>query len=363
MEWKATVAGRSSVPCPSFRSTTSMRLLITTQTVNQDDPVLGFFHAWIEEFAKHYEQVTVICLYEGRHSLPANVRIYSLGKEKGASHPLRYALRFKLLAWKLRHDYDAVFVHMNQEYVLIAGALWKLLGKRVYFWRNHYAGSFLTDLAASFCTKIFCTSRHSYTARYKKTVLMPVGVEVPAAPPVITREAHSIIFLARIAPSKRLDMFLDALALLIEGGTSFIASVYGSPGTSDEAYYESQKSRLAALGLHDRVRFFPGITHEKTAAVFAAHEIFVNCSRSGMFDKTLFEAALAGALPLAVSDDWAQLTSSAFQFTDTASLAARLREVLELPESARAELQEIAHTAAKQNTLAMLMQALSQQIS
>ena len=46
-----------------------MKLLIMTQAVDQNDPVLGFFHRWIEEFSRHCERVHVICLKEGEHSL------------------------------------------------------------------------------------------------------------------------------------------------------------------------------------------------------------------------------------------------------------------------------------------------------
>ena len=59
-----------------------MKLLIITQKVDINDPVLGFFHRWLEEFAKHYEFVTVICLEKGEHRLPENVKVLSLGKEK-----------------------------------------------------------------------------------------------------------------------------------------------------------------------------------------------------------------------------------------------------------------------------------------
>jgi len=61
------------------------RLLIITQKVNKNDSVLSFFHAWIAEFAKHFSRVTVVCLEEGEHSLPENVSVFSLGKEKGYS--------------------------------------------------------------------------------------------------------------------------------------------------------------------------------------------------------------------------------------------------------------------------------------
>src|SRR3989338_2534636 len=136
-----------------------MRLLIITQAVDNNDPVLGFFVSWIRELSKRFESVDVICLREGTHSLPANVSVHSLGKEnleienwklKILRRPL-YIMRFYRYAWSLRRSYDAVFVHMNQEYVLLGAILWKLLGKRVYMWRNHYSGGALTDTAAFFC--------------------------------------------------------------------------------------------------------------------------------------------------------------------------------------------------------------------
>ncbi|MBI4086504.1 hypothetical protein HY416_00780 [Candidatus Kaiserbacteria bacterium] len=59
-----------------------MKLLICTQTVDRGDPTLGFFHEWIAEFARHCERVIVVCLFEGEHSLPENVTVLSLGKER-----------------------------------------------------------------------------------------------------------------------------------------------------------------------------------------------------------------------------------------------------------------------------------------
>ena len=60
-----------------------MRLLIITQKVDKNDPILGFFHRWIEEFAKHCQSIIVICLQKGEYNLPKNIKILSLGKEKG----------------------------------------------------------------------------------------------------------------------------------------------------------------------------------------------------------------------------------------------------------------------------------------
>lgn len=311
-----------------------MKLLITTQVLDTEDLVLGFFHEWVKALAGRMDSIEVICLKEGKHSLPSNVRVHSLGKERGARSRAAYALSYLSLTWRLRRDYDAAFVHMNQEYILIAGWLWKLLGKRVYMWRNHYAGSMLTDVAAAFCDTVFCTSKHSYTAKYRRTVLMPVGVDTQRfyQDPQVKRMRRSILFLGRMSPSKRPDMLLEALGMLIAKGASFTASFYGSPAKEDEAYYENLKHQAELLGLHDRVRFYPGIPNEAAANVYRTHEIFVNCSPSGMFDKTLFEASASGCLVLAASDDFARITTLESAFDSALFLAERLAALLSAAE-------------------------------
>ena len=82
-----------------------MKLLICTQVVDKNHPILGFFHRWIEEFAKHCDTVEVICLFEGEHTLPANVHVHSLGKEEGKNR-LKYLIRFYAYIWNLRNEYD-----------------------------------------------------------------------------------------------------------------------------------------------------------------------------------------------------------------------------------------------------------------
>ncbi|MDB5264436.1 MAG: hypothetical protein JWN64_7 [Parcubacteria group bacterium] len=310
-------------------------LLFVTQVMDQNDSVLGFSHGWIKALAPFMETITVVCLFEGEHDLPDNVRVFSLGKEDGAKPSYVYALRFLSIVWKMRASYDSVFVHMNQEYILIAGWLWKILGKRIYVWRNHYAGSWLTDIAAAFCAKVFCTSKHSYTAKYHKTVLMPVGIDTSRfyINEQIKREPRSILFFARISPSKRADLFIEALGLLLGKGISFVASVYGSPIPSDIPYYESLQARAEMLGLHDRVRFHPGVPNEKAPAVFNAHEIFVNCSPNGMFDKMIFEAAAAGCRVVAQSQDWNELNGNEASEVswEAEDLAELLKEELAAP--------------------------------
>lgn len=307
-----------------------MKLLIVTQTVDEKDPVLGFFVRWIEEFAQRVESIEVVCLYRGVYHLPANVKVHSLGKEQRITSRATYTLRFLLLSWRLRREYDAVFVHMNQEYLLIAGWLWKLFNKRMYLWRNHYAGSWLTGVAVLFCQKVFCTSRHSYTARYVKSVLMPVGVDTERFMPdgQIARAPHSILWLARIAPSKRLEMFSEALEALVAHGVAFSATIVGSPLPEHQSYYDELRANVRARGLNERVVFRPGVPNAETADLYHAHQIFVNTSPSGMLDKTIFEAAACGCVVMASSQDLEPVPGAVYVFDSAQALAARLTEVL-----------------------------------
>ena len=332
-----------------------MRLLIVTQAVDLDDPVLGFFHRWIEEFATRFERIHVICLFEGRHRLPGNVFVHSLGKDKGASR-IEYVWNFYKFIWTLRSEYEKVFVHMNQEYVLLGGKSWRFLRKPVYLWRNHYAGSLLTDLAAILCTNVFCTSRFSYTAKYKKTRLMPIGIDTEAFAPGNVERKDSILSLGRIAPSKRLDLLIEAIALLKKEGIEIHADVYGDALARDAAYFQSLQNTVRERGLSELIRFRPGVPNYETPRVYSSYSIFVNASGSGMYDKTIFEAAACAALPLAASRDWAELTDQRlfFKESDARDLAEKIETLLKLPSQEKNSLREKVRSITEAHSLKVL---------
>src|SRR3989338_409325 len=144
-----------------------MKLLIITQKVDINDDVLGFFNQWIEEFAKHCEKITVVCLQKGPYNLPDNVKVLSLGKEKGTSR-LKYLCNFYKYIWSERKNYEKVFVHMNQEYVLLGGIFWKMFGKKIYMWRNHYLSNLKLKLAMIFADKVVTSIKQAFPLDSRK---------------------------------------------------------------------------------------------------------------------------------------------------------------------------------------------------
>ncbi len=340
----------------------AMRLLICTQTVDLADPVMGFFHRWIEELAKHCESVTVICLREGEHDLPKNVRVLSLGKERGASR-LHYVLRFYSYLWHERKNYDAVFVHMNQEYVLLGGVLWRMLGKKVGMWRNHKSGSLSTYIAVWLSNDVFCTSRLSFTARFAKSHIMPVGIDTDffSRRTFVDRKTNSILSLGRIAPVKNISTLIDAVALLRGRKISFTLDIYGDALPRDAAYMESLKRSVIKNRLDDVVTFYAGIPNAATPEIYNTHEIFVNMSPNGLFDKTIFEAAACECVVVATSSDFAADADSRLvpKEISVAALADTFEQVLKLSHAEKEKLgKDLRAVAESKHGLALLVERL-----
>ena len=343
-----------------------MRLLIITQKVNSSDPVLGFFHRWVEEFSKRVKSVVVVCLQKGDYDLPGNVAVLSLGKEKWKS-TLKYVFLLFYFSIRYFNRYDAVLVHMNQEYILSAGWLWKLLGKKIYMWRNHYSGSTLTDISASYCTKIFCTSHYSYTAKFGKTRFMPVGIdtEIFKQDLSVQRIPRTILSVGRISPSKNIHVLIEALKILHEKKMDFVADIYGDAPAGDEVYAESLRKMVGEAGLTDRIRFFPGIPNTQTPKVYSAHQVFVNLSPNGMYDKTIFEGMACGCFVFASNDDLRAKIDDAFMFPygDADALAGKISAFLAMPEAEQKKVAANISTMVRDNSLSKLADDLIGEIT
>lgn len=365
-------------------SSNKLRLLILTQKVDKNDDVLGFFHTWITEFAKHCEKITVICLGKGEYDLPENVQVLSLGKESQELRiknkeksfaslildsyflilaKIRYAARFYFFIVRERRNYDTVFVHMNQEYVLLGGIFWKLMGKKVTMWRNHYAGNVLTRIAMALCDKIFCTSKYSFTAQSKKTVFMPVGIDTALFKKEdgAAGKTNSILFLARIAPSKKAHLVIEALRILQKEGVLFTADFYGNSIPKDAPYLASLKEKVKEYSLQNRVTFEKGIPNTETPSVYGAHTVFVNTSPNGMYDKTIFEAMACESLILTSNLNLKGKIEDMFLFTedDAADLAQKLKALLALDIETREKYGKILRTSVvKEQSLSLLAERL-----
>ena len=318
-----------------------MKLLIITQKVDINDGVLGFFHGWIKEFAKHCEKITVICLQKGQCDLPDNVEVLSLGKEKGFSK-IKYIFNFYKYVWRERKNYDSVFVHMNQEYVLLGGLFWRIFGKKVMMWRNHCRGSFLTDISSFFCSTIFCTSRYSYTAKYKKTIIMPAGIDTELFKPKSnSRKNNSILSLGRISSVKKLETIVKALGILDKKGLNFSCNIYGNANDEDKEYYFQLKKQSQEVERKGKIFFYDGVPNHEAPNIFNQNQIFVNATDKGSFDKTIIEAVACGCLPVVCNDSFKDFFQDVFFFKkdDAFNLAEKIELIMNLTDKEKEKYQ------------------------
>lgn len=284
-----------------------MKLLLVTQIVDKDDPILGFMHRWIEEFAKHVDTIEVICLKEGKHQLPSNVRVHSIGKEQGGGNALLYSIRFIYLVWILRKEYEKVLVHMNPEYVVLAGWLWKLWHKPIRLWYNHPHAGLRLAIASAFSDVVFHTSAYAAPAHSRKAMCMPAGIDLDVfKPQAVTRNRHLMYMQGRIMPSKRVAVALQAIRILrknIPDATLMLV------GPEDFVYGASLRKEYADLLESGAVTFKGSVPNHQTPLLYSGAGVSINLAASGHFDKSVLESMACGTPVVISSKAFADLVS------------------------------------------------------
>lgn len=270
-----------------------MKLLLVCQVLDHKHPNLGFFHRWVEEYARRAESVTVIASAVGEYALPAQVVVFSLGKERGVGRLGRLA-RFFSLVVRHRGAYDAVFVHMVPEFAIAGAPFWRLFKKKIGLWYVHGRISLRLRLAAFLVDYIFTASPESCRIRSPKVHI--VGHGIMAHEEGVERGAlPRIVSVSRISPSKKLETILDTFAILKKSGVAFEGELIGGPLVEkDRAYARTVEERARALG----IRYSGALTHPEAIQRMREASFFISASATGSVDKAVLEAAAVGAVPI-----------------------------------------------------------------
>ncbi|MES2203247.1 MAG: glycosyltransferase [Patescibacteria group bacterium] len=240
-----------------------MKLLICTQIYDANDSDLGFFVRWVEEFKKHCE-----------------VEVISL-KNLGRGGRLMRAWRLlKLVSHK---EYDAVFVHMNPEYLLAVGWYWKLHGKKTSLWYTHKSVNLKLRVATWFADIIFTASKESFRLPSKKVRVMGHGIDTDLfrPDPSVVREGWWLSA-GRLNKSKRHDLVIDEAA---KAGKELRIAGEGP---------ERKNLEVLAHTLGARVVFLGGVSHSQMPDLFRRAGLFRHTSETGSLDKVLLEAIACG---------------------------------------------------------------------
>jgi glycosyltransferase involved in cell wall biosynthesis len=206
-----------------------MNLLIITQIVDKKDGILGFMHGWIEKFSEKYEKVTVICLFEGEYNLPENVKVLSLGKEGRVSR-IKYIFNFYKHIISELSNYQKVFVHMNQIYVILGYPIWKLFGKQIGLWYAHGSVSKSLRVAEKLTDLIITSTESGFRLDSKKKNIIGQGIDINKFKcNYIEKNENRIITVGRISKIKNLKLLFESIYDLEKQGMNFVVDIIGDP--------------------------------------------------------------------------------------------------------------------------------------
>lgn len=333
-----------------------MKLLIVTQTLDTNDPVLGFFHEWIEAFSKKFETVTVVALTVGAHSLPKNVTVHSLGKEAGAGRGLRIT-RYVSLLYSLRSEYTHVFAHMNPEYVIGGGWLWRALGKKIGFWYVHGAVTFRLKLAAFLAHRVFTASRESCRIKNRNVTVVGHGIDTELFSPKDIPHPPSVVSIGRFSPSKKLELLIDVMTSVRSFIPNTLGRLVGDAATPENAAYaEDVKAYAEKAG----IRVERPLRHADVPSVLALSDVFLNASKTASLDKAVLEAMSCGVVPVTSNVAYKPMLSPLGLYVEAApeAFAKRTGEILGSP-ALRSELgAKVREEVVKNHSLSRLMNVL-----
>lgn len=350
------------------------RLLLFNLRTDADDHILGFTTRWIQALAQHYDAVDVLTMHAGRIAVPANVRVYSVGREKGFS-PLRRLLNFYaiLLRLLLTRRYTACFAHMMPLFAALGGGFLTLFRVPTTTWYTHRQRTRQLAYAVRFSRRVVSAVPDSFPIKTPKLRVTGHGVDTdfykPSPLPFARKEIGEgtrllmIVYVARLTPIKHQDKLIAAIVPL----NCRLVLIGDIPDGYDDVYKKGLFAQVEKLNLQERVIFAGAQTPEQIRAWYAGAAAAVNLSPPGLFDKAALES-MACAVPTIVSNPaFAPVTGQYAHILhltspeDTAELTEKLRGVLALsPEERRKMGDDLRREVIAQHSLDRLMKKLVQ---
>jgi len=326
-----------------------MRLLLFNLATDADDPILGFTSRWIAALAKRVEFIHVITMRAGRVEVPENVRVYSVGKEKGFSEPRRAVEFYRVLFRVLRNDrIDVCFSHMIPIFTVLAAPVLKASGIPIITWYVHPSLNGILKLAHQLSDRMITSVPTAYPYKRDKLSAVGQGIDTDLFSPdskVAPDEPPMILCVGRLSPVKDHPTLLKAAFLARERfGRPFRVVILGSPARrQDETYVRLLIQQVKDLRLEDVVSFEPAIPMAELPNWYRQCTIHVNLTPKGFGDKVALEA-MACARPCLVANEGFRETlgDSAdvllFRYKDPEDLAYRLEWLLAAPSEERVRI-------------------------
>ncbi len=275
-----------------------MQLIFITRKVDKNDDRSGFVYDWIEEFSRHLDRLVVICQETGDlGTLPENVAIYSLGKEKKNPKLKQFYLFHKHLSSHTPNS-AGIFAHMMPIYSILAGPWAKIYRKKLIQWYTHSSLDWRIKFAGLWADEFATASQKSFNLQTKKPVhILGHGIKLDKFKPSLkksttTQNEFNILSIGRISPSKDYESIIKAIYELKEQGSGNInLSIIGSPALNkQQRYMQNLQSMVDNMQLKGKVKFMGGMPQSQIIKYLQSADLFINLSETHSLDKAVLEA-------------------------------------------------------------------------
>jgi len=309
-----------------------MKLIVITQKVNINDDNLGFFHRWLEKLSAKTDEVRVVCLSKGGYDLPENIKVYSLGKEKGYPKIWQFLRLQKFLLANLP-QVDGVLAHMCPIYAILAWPLTKLFKKRFIMFYAHGGTHLKLKIAERLLDTILTSSLAGFRLKSKKVKVIGQGIDVDLFQPKESyghnAENFNVLFAGRINKTKDPLTILKAFDILVneQNVKKIKLKIVGHPLVkSEKEYLESLKEFIKNSRLKDYAEFIDGVPYAKMPERYNEADLFINPSSTGSLDKVVLEAMASGCLVLNCNEAYQEILDQKYLFKkgDAADLAQKI---------------------------------------
>lgn len=281
--------------------------LIVTQVMDEHDPNLGFFVAWVRGFARlEITPLHVACWQADPQLKIPGVVIHVL--PEGARSRTWALMR---LSWQLRKQVSSVFVHMIPPVVVVLGWWWRLLGLRVVLWYTHGTVSWSLRVAEWFVDRILTASEESCRLQTTKKVVVGHGINLDFFHPDATVPREPILLtVGRITPRKDVKTIIDICVSVRSKNPdrAFRAVIVGEPRTeSDKAYAKEMRAYAHTRGVDDCIEWTGALFGEALRKQYQRAAVFVTASQTGSLDKVVLESLACGTLVVAKGQTYGRI--------------------------------------------------------
>ncbi|MFZ2803653.1 MAG: glycosyltransferase [Patescibacteria group bacterium] len=279
-----------------WKKATRRAIMVCVQAVDQTDPYMGYFVSWLEKAAESFSKIDVLALRVGTYSLPPNVQVFPL-RRTGSRSRLAVVWNLWRLSWNRRRNYSGVFVRGDAQYVVLAGWLWRALGKRVVLWYAHFQPNRYLDTACRIAQTTVTSVPEAFGSRACEAIPIGQGIDGQRFPANTGLRSlpYRVLVFGRVSEAKKIVELVrdfrtsataEALHLFIVGRP--LKEDYGAAVRSEVVQTEG------CTWIEEDVPF------EHVPSLMASYDILCS-STSASLDKVILEGIFSGLLPIAAT--------------------------------------------------------------